>query len=227
MKHLPHWQSPRHPPHLCWPHLQRGLRHFHLMLLMSGQIPHIHWLGTMLGPATGPTTTSRPRTWAWRAWQAGGTSSWSTIGHWAPARRGRTGLWVVQRGRPGMIALGWRTCCRRRGGGNALLGEFTSTSPSPFGCCGSGSRWTCAHCRSCITSCTLEDSLLQHIFGLPVTVGWWGMHKIQAMEPQLGPLSINVGHQPCDNGWSALVCEVCWKGGECVQEMEHNSEAST
>ena len=47
--HLPHWQSPRHPPCLHWPHLQKGLRHFHLMLLRSGQIPRIRWPGDHAG----------------------------------------------------------------------------------------------------------------------------------------------------------------------------------
>ena len=45
--HLPHWQSLRHPAHLHWPHLQKGLWRFHLMLLWSGQTLHIHWLGTL------------------------------------------------------------------------------------------------------------------------------------------------------------------------------------
>ena len=42
-RHLPHWQSPRHPLHLHWPHLQRGPQCLHLMLLQSGQIPRVHW----------------------------------------------------------------------------------------------------------------------------------------------------------------------------------------
>ena len=57
-----------------------------------------------------------------------------------------------------------------------------------------------AHCSGCITSCAVEDGLLQHIFSLPATVRWQGVCKIQAVEPQPWLLSINLGHEPCDHG---------------------------
>ena len=36
-----------------------------------------------------------------------------------------------------------------------------------------------------------------------------------------------LGTNPVIMGEVLMVCEVCWKGGECVQEMEHDGEAST
>ena len=53
----------------------------------------------------------------------------------------------------------------------------------------------------------------------------WAISRLWS--PSQGLLSISFGREPCDDGWGALVHEVCWKGGECVQEAEHNIEAST
>ena len=177
-----------------------------------------------------PTAAARSRTraqWAWWAW---GTSSWSATWPGTQARgRGGIGLWVTQRGRSSAFALGWRMRYRgdsRRHWRNALAGMFVGISPGLFGRCGSRSWRTCAHCSGHITPCAVEDCL-QHIFGLPAAVRWQGVCEIQTVEPQPWPLSINLRHEPCDHGWSALVCEVCWKGGECVQEMEHDGKAST
>ena len=48
--------------------------------------------------------------------------------------------------------------------------------------------------------CAVEDCLLQHIFGLPAAVRWWGVCEIQTVEPQPWPLSIGLGCEPCDHG---------------------------
>ena len=85
-----------------------------------------------------------------------------------------------------------------------------------------------------LTTTTMLPPVLQKISSfstsmafLPAAVRWWGVCEIQTVEPQQQPLSTNLGRKSCDHGWSAMVHEVCWKGGECVQEAEHDGETGT
>ena len=234
---LPHWQSPRHHPHLHWPHLQRGLWHFHLMLFTSGQIPCLRWLWIQLGTCHGIHYYCQIRNLSPMSPMSSNDSLLIHAQMLNSCQKRRS--WTASGAEKGT----WHICAwmesilRRKKWREDLPGDCFSISPNLFGCCGGRGGWTCPHCSGCTTmlyACqwvfpwdTVEDSPLQNVLGLPAAVERWSVCKIQAVKPQPG-LGISFGCEPADDGWIALVHEVCRKEGSVskrrstISRLAHN-----